>query len=403
LTTGDAYTVTVAAVNSFGAGLSSAASNSVTPVNQQLWSWGRNNNGQLGLNDTTNRSSPVQVGSLVDWSQNLTVGAYANCFAIKSDGALWGWGQNSGPFAGAAGQLGLNDTANRSSPVQVGSLVDWYQTSAESFHTLAVKDNHTLWSWGANFNGRLGQNITYSITRSSPTQVGALTNWESVSAGSANSFAVKTDGTMWAWGSNYKGILGINYNGPFGDNRSSPIQIGSSTDWSQVSSNGDQSAAIKTNGTLWTWGTSLQGQSGRNTSGVYAYLSGLSPVQVGSLSNWKQVSMGFACGAIKTDGTLWVWGPNGRGQLGQNDTVSRSSPVQVGASTDWSYVSSAHNTGFFVALKTNGTLWAWGYNVTGGLGLGDTADRSSPVQIGALTTWLSALATAQSTFATKGA
>jgi alpha-tubulin suppressor-like RCC1 family protein len=394
LTTGDAYTVTVAAVNSFGLGVSSAASNSVTPLEQQLWSWGSNNFGQLGLNDTDNRSSPVQIGSLGDWSTNLPVGTYYTSPVIKIDGALWSWGRND------FGQLGQGNTINRSSPVQVGALTGWLQTSGGFLHTLAVRSNNSLWSWGAFSNGRLGQNDT--ISRSSPTQVGALTNWASASAGSANSFAVKTDGTMWSWGWNYKGRLGINYNGPFGDNRSSPIQIGSLTNWYQVSSSGSDTAAIKTDGTLWTWGTSSVGQSGRNTSGVYAYSSGLSPVQVGSLSTWKQVSMGFSCGAVKTDGTLWVWGSNNSGQLGQNDTINRSSPVQVGASTDWLYVS-AGKVGFFVALKTNGTLWAWGYNVTGGLGLSDTANRSSPVQIGALTTWLSVSAAGRNTIATKSA
>jgi alpha-tubulin suppressor-like RCC1 family protein len=141
--------------------------------------------------------------------------------------------------------------------------------------------------------------------------------------------------------------------------------------------------AIKNDGTLWAWGSNNDGRLGLNNT-----TSNSSPVQVGSLNNWAHVMPGsgsFSL-AIKTDGTLWSWGLNGSGQLGLGDTTNRSSPVQVGSLTDWAYAG-VTSAGSF-ALKTDGTIWAWGTNSSGQLGLGDTTNRSSPVQIGSINTWL---------------
>jgi len=319
LTTNSAYTVKVFAVNIFGSSPSSAASNSVTPLEQQLWIWGRNADGQLGLNDTANRSSPVQVGALTTWSQ--TAAGYKFSLAVKTDGTLWSWGYNT-----YSGQLGLGDTANCSSPVQVGALTAWAQVAAGNNFSLAIKTDGALWSWGRNVEGMLGLNDT--ANRSSPVQVGALTTWSQVAGGFTFSLAVKTDGTLWGWGYNGLGQLGLNDTA----NRSSPVQVGALTTWSKV--------------------------TGGNNFSV----------------------------AVKTDGTLWSWGANTNGRLGLNDTVYRSSPVQIGALTTWSQI--AGGSGFCLAIKTDGTLWSWGYNSYGKLGLNDTANRSSPVQVGVLTTWL---------------
>ena len=136
----------------------------------QLFVWGQNNYGQLGLNDTANRSSPVQVGALTGWSQ-IAAGQY-HSIAAKTDGTLWSWGNNG------FGRLGLNDTTNRSSPVQIGALTTWYEVAAGFRHTLATKTDGTLWSWGINSSGQLGLNDnTY---RSSPVQVGSLATWTQI-------------------------------------------------------------------------------------------------------------------------------------------------------------------------------------------------------------------------------
>jgi len=241
-------------------------------------------------------------------------------------------------------------------------------------HALAVKTDGTLWSWAQNSNGQLGLGDT--ITRSSPVQIGALSGWSQVSAGSSISAAIKTDGTLWTWGLNTSGQCGL------GDvvRRSSPVQVGALTDWSQVQPVGSGAmVAVKTDGTLWAWGANAVGVLGQGD-----VISRSSPVQVGALSNWSQVSGGpnFVL-AVKTDGTLWSWGTNGSGQLGLGDVVARSSPVQVGALSNWSKVAGATSNGVHsLAIKTDGTLWAWGNNANGRLGDGTTVNVSSPVQIG---------------------
>jgi alpha-tubulin suppressor-like RCC1 family protein len=174
---------------------------------------------------------------------------------------------------------------------------------------------------GANRFGELGTGEGYT---SSPVQVGSLTDWDHVSSGSNHTHAIKTDGTLWAWGRNsFYGILG---DGTTVD-KSSPVQIGSLTDWALLSKNWGSlhSAAIKTDGTLWTWGYNVQGQLGDGTT-----VNKSSPVQIGSLTDWANVSVGaYTCWAIKTDGTLWAWGNGGNGILGDGTTVNKSSPVQM--------------------------------------------------------------------------
>jgi alpha-tubulin suppressor-like RCC1 family protein len=188
------------------------------------------------------------------------------------------------------------------------------------------------------------------------------------------SAAIKTDGTLWTWGKNASGQLG---NNSFLE-RTSPIQtVSGGTNWKQVST-GDYMAAVKTDGTLWMWGNNYYGGLGDNTR-----TNRSSPVQtVAAGTNWKQVSVsnaGNATGAIKTDGTLWMWGRNNYGELGDNTTTAKSSPVQtVAGGTNWKQVSPSN--GMSACIKTDGTLWLWGGNSAGALGDGTTTGRSSPVQ-----------------------
>jgi len=340
-----------------------------------LWTCGYNNYGQLVFPQVStivlpNLSSPIQVGALTTWKQAAAGSNFAA--AIKTDGTLWAWGYNS------FGQLGNNDPtlAQQSSPVQVGALTNWKQVSAAQNFAAAIKTDGTLWAWGTNTSGQLGNGTTV-LYYSSPILVGALTNWSQVSAGTGFTAAVKTDGTLWAWGTNNAGQLGNGTNTAY----LSPIQIGALTTWKQMSAAPNFTAAVKTDGTLWAWGTNNAGQLGIGTTVLYS-----SPIQVGALTNWKQVSaaQNFAA-AIKTDGTLWAWGINITGQLGNGTVTTYYSPVQVGALTNWSQVSAAPN--FITAVKTDGTLWACGLNTSGQLGIGTTTLYSSPVQVGALTTW----------------
>lgn len=353
-----------------------------------IWSWGENGYGQLGQNIAYSalRSSPVQIGSSSSWV-NSRSGLYF-VLATKSDGTLWSWGQNN------SGQLGQNISyaALRSSPVQVGSLTTWNKVSCGAGLSAAIKNNSTLWAWGANANGQLGQNNV--VDRSSPVQVGSLADWNIVACGTQHMVMIKSDYTLWACGSNSNGQLGINSI----VNKSSPIQVGSETNWLNAYCGNFFVAATKSDGTLWTWGQNNYGQLGSGT-----VLNRSSPVQVGPLTNWNSVfGCTTTCFSIKTDGTLWGWGRGSEGQLGNSNIINRSSPVQIGNLTNWAIGSPGPGqTTTVAAIKTDGTLWAWGDNGSGQLGVNDRVSRSSPVQVGSLTNWTNVSVGAAWTIATQ--
>jgi alpha-tubulin suppressor-like RCC1 family protein len=351
-----------------------------------LWTWGRNQYGQLGDNTITNKSSPIQtISGGTNWTLISTTNG-TTCHAIKSDGTLWGWGD------GRIGGMGNNTVIKYSSPVQtVSGGTNWKQV--ESFSSqAAIKTDGSLWTWGYGNPGTIGDGA--STSRSSPVQTTfATNNWKQVSVtggGGGNVLAVKTDGTLWGWGYNSYGSLGIGSINASGVNPvNSPVQIGANTNWRKASIGWSIGSGIKTDGTLWIWGYNNYGQLAQGTTTN----NRSSPIQVGTNVNWKEVSAGTKdCFAIKTDGTLWVWGRNNYGQLGTNDTTHRSSPVQtVAGGTNWKQVS--NYSGGVAAIKTDGTLWTWGFNLFGQLGTNDRTDRSSPVQtVSGGTNWKSVAA-----------
>ena len=293
-----------------------------------LWAWGTGNEGALGDNTSTNKSSPIQtVAGGTNWKEVSIFGLGAGpSVGIKTDGTLWTWGRNS------EGQLGNNATIERSSPIQtVAAGTNWKQVSTGSQACGAIKTDGRLWTWGVNNLGQLGDNTI--TNKSSPVQtIAGGTNWKQLSMG-YNCGAIKTDGSLWMWGAGNNGALGNNTI----TDKSSPVQtIAGGTNWKQVSVGNLTTAAIKTDGTLWTWGRNNLGQLGDNTT-----TNKSSPVQtVAGGTNWKQVSRGsIHAAAIKTDGTLWTWGYNNIGQLGDNTTINKSSPIQtVAGGTNWKQV-----------------------------------------------------------------
>jgi len=223
----------------------------VTDNKATAWSWGCNSNGWLADNTTTNRSSPVSVvGGFTDWCQidsNITFFT-SNFLGVRTNGSIWGWGDNS------LGQRGDGTTINRSSPVLVvGGFTDWCQVTAGDNSSHAIRINGTLWSWGRNDAGGLANGNT--TNSSSPVSVvGGFTDWCQVSAGNSHVLAVRKNGTLWSWGTNQSGQLGNGFTLGFGVGESSPVSvIGGFTDWCQVSAGSLQSIAIRTDGTLWSW------------------------------------------------------------------------------------------------------------------------------------------------------
>jgi alpha-tubulin suppressor-like RCC1 family protein len=335
-------------------------------IGDQLWTWGYGGSGRLGINATTDRSTPVTTfAGGTNWKQVSSGGSHTA--AIKTNGTLWTWGN------GSDGELGINATTNRNTPVQVfGNATNWKQVSAGGGHTAAIKTDGTLWTWGYGFNGRLGTNVTNQRNTPVTTFAGG-TNWKQVSSGNFHTAAIKTDGTLWTWGGGGFGQLGNNVGAA---NRFTPVTTfaGGNT-WKQVSARSNHTAAVKTDGTLWTWGNGNVGRLGNN-----ATTNRSTPVTTfAGGTNWKQVSGGGShTAAIKTDGTLWTWGSGSNGRLGTNAVTVRSTPVTTFAGgNNWKQVSGGSN--HTAAVKTDGTLWTWGFGTSGRLGINATTDRSTPV------------------------
>ena len=341
---------------------------------QQLFTVGRDNQGQLGLNQTHDAiSSPTQVPGTT-WSEIHCPRNGQRSLALKTDGTLWSWGGSED------GASGLNVGISYSSPTQIPGTT-WAAVEIDTNVSLAQKTDGTLWAWGKNEYGNLGQNN--KTNRSSPIQIGSGTDWsKNISAGDGKSGAVKTDGTLWVWGKNNFGNLGLNNR----TNLSSPTQIPGTwlTSYGALSM-GSESLAIKSDGTLWAWGYGGSGSLGQNDTTWRS-----SPVQVGSDTTWAWINAEYISAfGVKTDGTLWSWGYGSGGALGQNNQTSYSSPKQVGSGTDWSKVWSNEMVG--AGLKTDGTAWVWGRNYYGELGQNESrgASKSSPTQVPGNYKWIS--------------
>jgi alpha-tubulin suppressor-like RCC1 family protein len=338
-----------------------------------LWAWGLNDYGQLGQGTIDGRAhpAPAQVGHAHDWA-SVSCG-YGNSFAVKKDGTLWAWGANWD-----VGGLGLGGTdswldwLDRWSPTRVGNARDWAAVSYGYFHGLALKKDGSLWSWGLNTYGQVGGGDALVWV---PTKVGHGRDWAAAAGGGDFSLALKRDGTLWAFGLNVFGNLGL------GDTatRRSPTQVGSASDWAAVSAGINYSLALKRDGSLWAWGGNSFGELGLGDT-----TERHSPTQVGSARDWASIaSLGHHSLALKKDGTLWAWGESSYGELGLGGTADRHSPTQVGSAHDWAAI--AHGAADYyhtLALKKDGTLWAWGFNRFGQLGLGDTTDRHVPTPVG---------------------
>jgi alpha-tubulin suppressor-like RCC1 family protein len=370
-----------------------------------VWSCGNNFYGELGNGITANSSIPVNAAGL---SEVIAIAA-GNGFtvALKNDGTVWAWGYNS------YGELGDNTIVNHQTPVQVQSqetdangnllwktdvdgnpildangkktpiLLPFSRVTAiaagDEF-TVALKSDGTVWAWGYNWDGQLGDGTTTS--RSMPVRVAGISGVTAISAGGSDTIALKSDGAVWGWGGNYNGELGLG--GTWDLSQYTPVQAVGISGVVAIAEGDRTTVVLKNDGTVWTWGANWHGQLGdgtttdRNTPGQIPGLSGMVAISAGTSS--------FAV-ALKNNGTVWAWGAPWYGQLGDGTPPSNNSadnhltPFQISALSGVTAISAG--SGYAVVKKNDSTIWAWGLNSSGQLGDGTTTDRLTPVQVNA--------------------
>ena len=329
--------------------------------------WGLNHSGQLGDGTAFDRVVPTATVDAANVWLTISAGDF-HTLATRTDNSLWGWGFNQN------GQLGDKTYADKLVPTQIGTDKKWLVISAGKAHSVGVKNDGTLWAWGRNFDGQLGD-IT-GVDKTSPVQVlmappavgstatatvtpvAADKIWAAAAAGANFTVARKTDNTVYTWGANERGQLGNGTSAatPLGTNV--PTLVADLKVLS-ISAGSLHVLAIRPDGSLFSWGANELGQLGNGKT-----LDGLLPVQVGTETDWTMVSAGgYHSLAIKVDGSLWSWGSNSDGQLGVGTTTDSPEPMQIGLSRDWIFVSAGKYHSF--ALRSDGSLWGWGRNLEG--------------------------------------
>jgi len=347
-----------------------------------LWLWGQSRPSDPAATHSTSSPSQTSYYASHKFSKIYNSWDTGNSMGIKANGTLWGWGAN------ASGELGLNDSTARTSPVQVGSRSDWLKVApGGNGYTHMLASDGTLWGTGYNYTWRMLGDGT-NTSRSSPVQIG--TGFSDIANGYSHGIGCKTDGTVWGWGDGKSGQIGdgVTYTWdyvsfPGGASPATPQQAGSGG-FNRAWADSNSSAAAKSDGYLYGWAGSFGGGGTYNVpSQRTSFGTGWSNCDFAATSSYGSQTV-FAI--IKSDGTLWMYGDNTFGQLGQGDTTSYSSPKQVGTNANWFSATACGNSIF--ATTTDRKMFSWGKNTSAKiLALGDTNNRSSPVQIGTRRRW----------------
>ncbi|WP_159947425.1 T9SS type A sorting domain-containing protein [Polaribacter septentrionalilitoris] len=278
--------------------------------------------------------------------------------ALKNNGTIWSWGRN------ANGQLGNGENGDTSTPKLMNDESDWTDIDAREFYTVATKEDNSLWLWGA-YRG----NTPIKFVDSS--EVG----WKKIDADGY--IGLKVDGTIWSWYDIF-------------DPSENLIQVGKFNFWQDISSGSHSSLAIASNGTLWAWGKNYNGIFGNGNQSSHSdstqdYGSS-EPIQIGTSNDWKKISAGqqFVL-AIKEDNSLWAWGKNTYGQFGNGTTSDSFVPIKIGNDKDWIDI----KVGLYhsLALKSNGEVYSWGDDASGRLGNGSNSSTKTPKKIGLFSLW----------------
>jgi len=320
-----------------------------------LWSWGSNNQGQLGHGDVSDRWTPFVVTGI---SNVVTVAAgQEHTVAMDASGKLWAWGRNDN------GEVGDGTNTQRKFPVAVTNLTGVLSFSCGNLFTLAVKTNGTVWAWGYNAHGQLGDGG--SGDNPVPTQIPNFTNVVAVAGGMDNySLALKSDGTVWGWGDNDNGQLGTGGGTVF-----TPVQVSGLSNIVAIAAGQDHALALGTNGVIWSWGLNSSGQLGIGNTSSHS-----TPVQITGFSNVvsiaAQANNSFA---VKNDGSMWLWGGGSYGQFGDGATTNRLAPQLLSAISNVVAFCPGNSS---MALKTDGTVWTSGYAADGELGNGYNTNQA---------------------------
>jgi alpha-tubulin suppressor-like RCC1 family protein len=377
----DSHTSPVASAQSgsFSAVASGGSHSCAIDTNGALWCWGSNNADQLGTGDPNVKleRSPTKIGTDADWA-SLALGNDFSC-ALKKDGALWCWG------SGEHGQLGTGDNDDRLTPTPIAGSSKHSQVAAGTATTCAIEEGGALLCWGNGEHGKLGDGVPSMNT---PTPIGQSKDWIGIAVGASHLCGLKEDGSIECWGQALKGQTGdgIDHSswapttvngGPnaWSDRISTPVARGFST------------CGVADDGALWCWGLNRYGKLG--TGDVVARRE---PAQVGSSTSWLTAGVGreHSCGlqAAQNNGaSLWCWGKNNLGQLGIGGSSASIAnvPVQVGGADEWAQLSVGDQHS--CAIKADGTLWCWGRATDGAIGLGSKTQSTQPAQVGSANDW----------------